>query len=268
MTATLERDERTVLVDGLGKRVNGGGCRLDWSDAGFAIPTDPAFLDPEPLPPLGPEGYAGDTVHGARCTASAKWGIRWSTVPCVRFELRTIRFNNAAIKEFALENGMPIILATSKDDLTIRFFLGNEKFLNENEVNKFGYYKLRVELCQHVKRVTADGQEQPNPASAVGRIEESKRKDTGRKWLPLMKHLQHIDETVGPVFVDPRSTTLVPGGVKAGVLYTRTKLLDIVPEDEFQRTRGRFGDVVEGRRRRQAGDVLLKDGSALEPLMV
>lgn len=223
---------------------------LDRRHEGFSISPDDEDSLTEEDPP-GPEDMGGSTVYGNMCMASNCFDIRWMSMPHVAFKEHEIVFNHAAIRKFGLRHNMAIMLCVTPEESAVRFFLGQERFPNNNSINKYGYYRLKIGCGgnKHKLKVhPVTGETWANPDWMTGRLNQSNGNGSGRSF-PLMTEYPSIIGGLGPLMLDKRFYVKGPrGGVTYNVLYCRFQNVRQVPDDLVAKTIGRFDDVVTSRR--------------------
>lgn len=223
---------------------------LDRRDEGFSIqPGDEDSLTEEDPP--GPEDMGGSTVYGNMCMASNCFDIRWVGMPHVAFKEHEIVFNHAAIRKFGLRQNMAIMLCVTPDESAVRFFLGQERFPNNNSINKFGYYRLKIGCGgnKHKLKIHPQtGEVWANPDWMTGRLSQSNTNGSARRF-PLMAEYPSLVGGIAPLLLDHRFYRTGPrGGKTYNVLYCRMENVRDVPTDMVEKTIGLFDDVVTARR--------------------
>ena len=208
--------------------------------------------------PPGPPDMGGSTVYGNMCKASSDFDISWVSVPQVSFKSNGIVFNHAAIRKFGLRQNMAMMICVTPDESAIRFFLGQERFPNNNSINKYGYYRLKLNSGGHKHKQQLNpktGCIWANPEWLTGRLYQSNFRTVGqtekgsRRDFPLMAAYPSIVDCLGRLFLDRRFYRLSQGGRKIhNVIYVKTDDIRGAPSDIIEKTIGLFADVVDARR--------------------
>lgn len=230
---------------------------LDKRNDGFGLPSDEESDLTEDEPP-GPDDMGGSTVYGNMCKASNAVSIRWVSMPHVAFKSDSIVFNHAAIRKFGMRQGMAIMICVTPDESAIRFFLGRERFPNNNAINKYGYYRLQVWSGGNRHKPKIDprtGESWANPDWLTGRLLQRNSRSPAvglqqgsRREFPLMAYYPGIIGCLGQVRLDRRFYQLTDSGEKAyNVLYVKMSDIQNVPTDLVDKTIGKFEDIVDSR---------------------